>query len=252
MIPRNIIQFWHDLNDIPEIIENAMNVTASNNPNYTIVKADDAFMLSFLDKHYASGVLELYKKNKVAASRSDIARLVLLYEYGGFYIDASMELQKNLDDLYEESHNLLLVQRDDSAIYKTCPKSAHIINGFIAAPKQSDFIKWCIDQVLINLMTGCHNNRVNLATGPSVINQATLMFPESRKKILSFSSLSNNFFIYRRVRGVNNSWVCSQSGGIISPSFYKKNSRQYRKLWLFKRISFHFSFGFLITKNRDR
>ncbi len=249
MIPRNIIQFWHDNSDVPEVIAEAMAVTKSNNSNYSIIRADDNFMYNFIENNYNEVVLKLYKNNKISASRSDIARLMLLYEYGGFYIDASMELQENLDKLYDDTAKIIVVQRDNAPVYKNCPEKAHVINGFIAVPRKSEIIKWCIDQVLINMISGEYNTRVNLATGPNIIHKALIKYENLGVKKLLFTSLFNNFFIYRRVTGINNSWVCLQSDGIIDPAIYKKGSKRYRKLWLFKRIAIHLSFDFFFLKN---
>lgn len=248
MIPRNIIQYWHDFNNIPKNISEAMTVTKNNNRNYSIIRADDKVMSKFIKAHYHELVLELYEKNRIPASRSDIARLMLLYEYGGFYIDASMELQRNLDELRDDTSKVILVLRDDAGIYKKCPERAHVINGFIAVPEKSEVIKWCIDEIISNMLSGKHNKRVNFATGPNIINQALVQYEELNIKKLKLTTLVNNFYIYRRVLGVNNSWVYSQFDGIIDPVVYKKSTQHYRKLWFFKRMAIHFSFDFLFLK----
>ena len=248
IIPRNIIQFWNDFNKIPKTIELAMAVTKNNNQNYRIIKADDFFMYEFIEKHYSKIILELYKMNKISASRSDIARLMLLYEYGGFYIDATMEVQRSLDGMHDKVSEILVVRRDDSGIYKNCPERANFINGFLAVEKKSEIIKWCIDEIIINLINGRHNTRVIFATGPNVLNKALLKYKNSRIQELNFSYLSTYFFIYRRVKGISNSWVCSQSNGIISSEFYKKTTWNFEKLWFFKRLGIHFSVNFIFIK----
>ena len=48
MIPRNLIQFWHDLDNAPGTILGALETTKANNPGYTSITASDAFMEEFL------------------------------------------------------------------------------------------------------------------------------------------------------------------------------------------------------------
>jgi mannosyltransferase OCH1-like enzyme len=45
---------------------------------------------------YSTEILALYESNQVPASRSDMARLMLLYAFGGFYVDAAMGFQQPL------------------------------------------------------------------------------------------------------------------------------------------------------------
>ena len=245
MIPRNIIQFWHDLSHVPKAIKGAMTTTKANNRNYKIISADDAYMQEFIKQHYSESALQLYNLNRIAASRSDIARLMLLYEYGGFYIDAAMELKKSLDEIHNDQDDLILVQRDDSPIYANCPQHAHCINGFIGAPRKSKFIRHCIDQIFINLLHGNFNKNVFSATGPQVINSTLTQLRTPHTKKLSFSSMQNNFFVYRRVTGLSNAWVCSQHAGIIPTDTYDKGMKQFQKTLFLKRIAFQFSFSFL-------
>ena len=248
MIPSNIIQFWHDFDDMPDSIKEAMYITKKNNSNYLIIKADDSFMYKFIEKKYPKVVLDFYKLNKIPASRSDIARLMLLYEYGGFYIDVSMELQKKLDTICDNKSQIIVVKRDDKANYKKCPERANFINGFIAVEKKSEFIKFCIEKIFINMLNGTHNMHVNLATGPNIINQALIEYQHFKTQSLSFSSLINDLFIYRRVVGVNNSWLCAQYKGIIPPNIYKENRKYYQKIWFFKRMAIQISFDFIFIK----
>ena len=97
MIEKNLIQFWHDKNKIPSQIDEAIKTTKKNNLDYNVLLVDDSYMYDFISKHYNRSILRLYEFNLIPASRSDIARLMLLYEFGGVYVDASIELQDSLD-----------------------------------------------------------------------------------------------------------------------------------------------------------
>ncbi len=219
-IPKNIIQFWHDKTEIPKILQNSISVTKRSNDDYKFIFADDHTIYNLLkdDKYY---LLDLYKLNRIPASRSDMARLILLYEYGGFYLDVSMEMHKSLNELVEPDDEIILVQRDDDPRYKECPTDAHVINGIIGITPNSDFILWCLKKVRTNLTIGLHNHRVFVATGAMIINEALVVLGDSYKvKKLSFVSLKNEFLASRGAPGISNSWVHSQKEGIIDSSHY--------------------------------
>jgi len=249
MIPRNLIFFWDDLNNLPIAIVNAIEVSKKNNSNYHIIMADDAYMYEFIQNNHSKMFLELYKLNQIAASRSDIARLMLLYEFGGFYVDASMQLQKNLDTINNHDKDLVLIKKDDGGQYKNCPNSAHHINGLIGAKPKSKFIKSCIEQLLVNLILGKFNNTVIQATGPGVIRSVIAKQDNLSVKEYNISYLRGNLFLSKKVKGINSSWVCQQSKGIIKPNLYKKG-RSFNKVWNIGRLIIHFSIGFLLLKKK--
>ena len=253
MIPKVLIQFWHDYEDIPDVVTKAMAVTHSNHDDYKIIKADDDFMYDFIKNHYSEALLNLYKRNRIPASRADISRLLLLYAYGGFYLDATMEFTGTLNKFIDNVSDVILVLRDDVSGYKKAPLKAHAINGILGVPVKSPFIKWCIQRVIRHLISGEHNKRVAIATGPAVINQALEKFEDTYKiKKLSFTSLSKDFLIHRRVSGVTNEWSYLQRDGFIEPSYYHQNGKQFEKSWIFRNIMFHISFNCLYVKPQKK
>jgi mannosyltransferase OCH1-like enzyme len=246
MITKNLIQFWHDFESLPENIAQAMSVTQSHHNDYEIIQADDNFIQNLILRKYNKAILQLYQLNKIPASRSDIARLMLLKEYGEVYIDADFELNNSFNQFINDSSEIILVQRDDLPHYKTCPEKAHIMNGILGATSKHPFINWCLQRAIRNLAYGEHNKRTQMATGPAIIDQAYDKFKQRYKiKKLSFDCLQNEFFSIRTTPGVSNSWMTLQRDGIIDQSFYNKNRRNYEKLWVVKNKIFHFSFNFI-------
>ena len=220
-IPKNIIQFWHDNDTMPEKIKSARDITFANNSDYNSIFADDKFMYNLLEQKWRE-LYELYKLNRIPASRSDVARLILLYEYGGFYLDMSMEFCKSLNSIVDENDDIILVRRDDFPQYKNCPEDAHVINGIIGVIPHSEFIRWCILNVYNNLSRGLYNKNVWFATGPKTVNDALNVYRNSYNiKKLSMIELKKNYFKIQRITGVSNNWVNLQKYGIICNSFYR-------------------------------
>ena len=249
MIPNRIIQFWDNPETLPNSLRNSMDVTKKNNPKAQLIIANDLFMQDFIMSRYNKSILQLYNLIRIPASKADIARLMLLYEYGGFYLDVSMELKGAIIELVNEKTDLLLVQRDDNPRYKNDMENAHVINGIIGVSRRSALIHWCIRRVFRNLINDDLNKSINIATGPRVLNQA---LPHFEKKLsvqkLSFSQLQRDFLTYRRVAGISNEWIKTQHHGNIDPDYYYANAKSYEKTWLFANRLFHISFRMLSLK----
>lgn len=221
VIPQNILYFWHDKSMIPDLLQNAMRETASNNPDYHIIFTDDNDIRQLIGEKHNQELLTLFNLTRIPSPRSDIARMVMLYEYGGFYLDVSMEMHRSLNTLYDRNTELVLVRRDDVPKYQDCPEQAHVIGGILAAPPRLPFIKHCIERIAANLTDGSLNTRAWHATGPGVIN--ALLKEQNPDLVIrkwSFKEMRQGFLDYRRVPGVSNTWVQQQVHGIIDPALY--------------------------------
>ncbi|MCX6970427.1 MAG: glycosyltransferase [Verrucomicrobia bacterium] len=220
-IPKNILQFWHDKSRIPLEMQEAMDETRRRNGDYKPALADDAEIRSLLLGDGRRELLMLYDLVRLPSSRSDIARLVLLQKYGGFYLDASMQFHISLNGFLAGDPELVLVRRDDFPQYYDTPDKAHVMGGVIGAPVRSPFIELCIERLTQNLIIGTLNTDAWAATGPGVINQTLRCYQAIRPvSKLSFTELLRGSVSYRRSPGITNMWVQNQKDGIIDPSHY--------------------------------
>lgn len=248
MIPKKLIQFWHDPETLPEVLADAMELTRKTHQDFEIIQANDEFMYQFIGHRYSPAILSLYQMNKIPSSRSDIARLMLLYEYGGVYVDASMEFTESFGNLINDTADIILIL-SGMPRYDHCPEKAHVINGIMAAPAKSEFIRHCLKSIFNYLISGSQNHHVNIATGPDIINSALRRFEQNLNvKKIRWQDLQKGFVKRRSVPGVSNTWPTLQRDGIIDPEFYKQNARHYEKSWILKNKLFHFSFSMLSTK----
>ncbi|HFU5879312.1 glycosyltransferase family 32 protein [Enterococcus durans] len=93
-IPKIIHYCWFGSNDIPESVARCIESWKKYCPEYTIMRWDEK---SF-DVSAYKFTSEAYKKRKWAFV-SDFARLKVVDEYGGFYLDTDVELLRSLDPL---------------------------------------------------------------------------------------------------------------------------------------------------------
>ncbi|WP_272691865.1 glycosyltransferase family 32 protein [Providencia sp. PROV143] len=97
MIPKILHYIWLGPNDIPALEKKCIDTWKLYNPDYTIIKWDE----SNLNINYP--VYQKAYKEKKWAFCADIARLHILFEYGGIYLDTDMEIIKSLDPLLNQS-----------------------------------------------------------------------------------------------------------------------------------------------------
>lgn len=153
-IPPRLIHFWHDSTSIPPHVQGAIDRAVSLHPDYEHVLADDASMVELLRARYGQRELTLYERNAIAASRSDVARLVLLVEYGGFYVDAARILRMPLDTLVEPDTEIFLTMFFGSPA-----------NTIMGAIPRHPVVEDTLRVVLRNLERRRYNHQVIKATG---------------------------------------------------------------------------------------
>ena len=110
MIPKKIHFCWFGDKPIPKEIEKYIKSWRKYCPDYEIKKWDESnFNIGsclFVKKAYEA---------KKWAFVSDYARLKIIYDEGGIYLDTDVELLKNLDDLLV-NENFFPIQQDQNII----------------------------------------------------------------------------------------------------------------------------------------
>ena len=173
-IPMEFIQTWIDIhdaqpfdyknavvdNDTVKLVENATDQPTenANSWKYKIWREKDIDELEMINRaHYeaAKG-----KFNQMA----DIARLEILYNYGGIYIDVDIVCLKSLDCLIESNieEKTLFVQE----------KTGVVSNSFIISQKYSPVMLYLIGALglkIINTNASGDNVAVWQLTGPKLI-----------------------------------------------------------------------------------
>lgn len=98
-IPKKIHYCWFGENPMPEFLQRCRKSWERNCPDYEIIGWNE----ENYDVNQHSYTKEAYKRKKYGFV-SDLARLDILYRYGGIYFDTDVSLLKNLDDLlYQEA-----------------------------------------------------------------------------------------------------------------------------------------------------
>lgn len=97
MIPRKIHYCWFGGNPLPPLAEKCMKSWEKLCPGYEIIRWDEQ---NYDINNTPLYVQQAYEQKKWAFV-TDYARLQIVYEQGGIYLDTDVELKKNLDKLLE-------------------------------------------------------------------------------------------------------------------------------------------------------
>lgn len=110
MIPKKIHYCWFGSNKLPKDVKKCIKSWRKMCPDYEIIEWNE----SNFDVHCSPFMSDAYKEKKWAFV-SDYARLKILYENGGIYLDTDVELLKPLDPLLE-NHCYFPTQQIDKKI----------------------------------------------------------------------------------------------------------------------------------------
>lgn len=94
MIPKKIHYFWFGGNEKPKSVVKCIDSWKKYCPDYEIIEWNE----TNFDVHCMPFVEQAYEAKKYAFV-SDVARLIVVYEQGGIYMDTDVEVLKPLDDL---------------------------------------------------------------------------------------------------------------------------------------------------------
>ena len=96
IIPKTINYCWFGNNEKPLIVKKCIESWRKYCPDYKIIEWNE----KNFDININNYVKEAYRQKKYAFV-SDFARLWIIYENGGIYLDTDVELIRNIDDILE-------------------------------------------------------------------------------------------------------------------------------------------------------
>ncbi len=209
MIPKIFFQFW-DTDQVPTMIQENIEHNKKMHPDHEFRLITDRTMINFLRDNYPRKVLNSYRDNKIPASRADMARIFMIYHYGGIYLDASWKCNCKLDEYLKSQDpkaDVFLVRRDEGK---------WLLNGLMAAPKKHPLIKSVLDEIIHNTTNRLHNFNVTKCTGTGPINNAYKKYP-LKKKVhdkLHWEQLKRDKIILRNAHKQKTAWLKQEKRGI--------------------------------------
>jgi mannosyltransferase OCH1-like enzyme len=162
MIPKNIFQTWYT-KDLPHEIQVLIDQMKQKNSDYNYYLYTDEEMDNFVRENYPGEIYECYSKINLIVAKTDFWRYLILYKYGGVYLDI---------DSMVEIHLGHFIRLEDSAIIsRECGRDT--------------FTQWClifeqnhpillrtIEFIVDNIKNNRYSNDIIQMTGPSVFSKA--------------------------------------------------------------------------------
>lgn len=114
----------------------------------------------FIKSNYSQEIFESYSRIQIGAAQADFWRLLVLYKYGGVYMDIDAHLVWPLSSI---------IKTEQTELYIVARKG-DITNYFIASKSDNANLKKMIDVVFKNIEENTITNVYEL-TGPGIFNQ---------------------------------------------------------------------------------
>jgi mannosyltransferase OCH1-like enzyme len=173
MIPKIIHQTWKTTT-VPDQWKDAVKSCKEIN-DYQYILWTDEDMIQFVKKEFPH-LYELYTSYKYDIQRCDAFRYLVLYKYGGIYLDMDIVCKKKLDDLLK--HDIVFARYSNLGNYFT--------NSFIMISPNHPFFLYCINNLYKNMDSykylGKHLHVMNSA-GPGFLT----------KMIKEYGSIQNSY-----------------------------------------------------------
>lgn len=137
MIPKIIHQIWiQGFDSAPNHIKKCVESCARVNQGFQFIYWNEQMILDLLSKHKNDQLISIYKSLPSFASKADLARYVIMYHYGGWYIDADYMCFKPLD-VFELADLVYIPYRDK-----------FVLNGLFACVAKHPLMRITIETLL--------------------------------------------------------------------------------------------------------
>ncbi|XP_053407429.1 uncharacterized protein LOC123547190 isoform X2 [Mercenaria mercenaria] len=167
-----------------------INSWKKNNVNYTHVLWNESAVIDLIKNNHPN-LLRVYHSYSHWIQRTDMARYVILYNYGGWYIDLDIACKRRLDELADR------MLESNKSVVLHLEKTAGPSNDFMGITAHHPFMKTAIDWLpFSNKWFFIKHTTIMLSTGPTFLFGRYLNYPCSDDiLILSLESFAK--YVYR-------------------------------------------------------
>ena len=111
MIPKIVHQiYWNRLyeNDFHPIVKKERDLMKNLNPEYKFILYDMKEITEFVHSHFDGNIVKVFDMFNYDIARCDLARHLLLYKYGGIYLDMKDFIKCELDKFINPTDSCIL------------------------------------------------------------------------------------------------------------------------------------------------
>jgi mannosyltransferase OCH1-like enzyme len=164
MIPKVIYQVSINLNHTHDLIQNQIEKTKKLNPTWeyklitTEKELDNIVYLNFENE-----IVDCYNNLNILVAKVDFWRYLVLYKFGGVYLDIDSSINLNLDDL---------IKNDDDAIITAEGNPNLYVQWGLIFNKNHPILKKTIELIVENIKINKYPNNIHAMTGPTTYTNA--------------------------------------------------------------------------------
>lgn len=162
MIEKNIFQSWHT-NNINNHVQQKIDHFKGLNPGYKYHLYNDDDIDNFVNEHYKGEIADCYNKLNIIVAKVDFWRYLVLYKYGGIYLDMDSSIEKSLDELIKNEDEAIITAEGNPDLY---------VQWALIFSKGHPILKKTIELVVDNIKNDKYHNNIHKMTGPTVYTRA--------------------------------------------------------------------------------
>ena len=179
MIEKNIFQSWYT-KDLHPDIQAKIDTFKKLNPDYNYYLYDDNEIDNFVNKYFPGEIADNYNKLNIIVAKVDFWRYLVLYKYGGVYLDMDSTINLSLNKLLQNNDKALITYENNSHFY---------VQWALIYSKGHPILKRTIELICNNIKNNSFPNNIHKMTGPTVYSKAINQIHSELFKV----SLSNQF-----------------------------------------------------------
>ena len=192
--------------------------TEAIHPDHKVTVVDSKIVKNILDKYFPD-LANVYNDIQIPAAKSDIGRLAILFDQGGWYIDCDMSLRVSVNYFESFRKDLYLFTRIDNNKI-TAP------NAFMGGIKGHRFFSKALNIITRMLINKINNYSVFKTTGPMAVIPAVSEF--MRDENVMVQDLDYTLFDVINDGKTKGSWTWMENCGVLinkeNPCIFNSNS----------------------------
>ena len=157
-----------NLDELPNEILKLYNDSLSNNVEYSLFYFNDVDCQTFISDFYGADILKTYNNLIPSAFKADLFRYLILYKFGGVWMDFSMSLNIPLNEIIY-NYKQIYVRDRIHLLHHGWQKNVSIYQGFLCTIKNTKVLKLAIDKSLKNIRQKNLTPSCLAVTGPILL-----------------------------------------------------------------------------------
>jgi mannosyltransferase OCH1-like enzyme len=178
----------YNVNELPKQVRELYENEMLNNPEYTLYYFDNINKDDFIISEYGTFIHDFFNTLIPKAFQADFWRYLILYKYGGIYLDFTMHTLVSFDEIIKDHKEVYV--RDSCDI-------CGVYNAFIAVKPNAKLIGKAIEKVIENIKNKYKGVNALDVTGPTMLgrifkNELNLFFYDW----IPLGDLGNGIYLY--------------------------------------------------------